>query len=103
MSQLFLTPPERARKIASSVLQRLNGDETQASLAVALGVSAPTVNRMVNEHLDKFAGILAHLGLKVVPSEFRCVSGDTYEFLTRTHARVMQKAPELIWDVEEGA
>lgn len=70
-------------------------------MAVAIGVSAPTVNRMLAEHLDKFAAIVAHLGLKVVPADFRCVSSETYEFLTKTHQRVMASNPELIWETEE--
>lgn len=101
MPQLSLTPTERARKIASTILQRMNEGETQAAMSVAIGVSAPTVNRMLSEHLDKFAAIVAHLGLKVVPNDYRCVSSETYEFLTKTHARVMAQQPHLIWDTEE--
>lgn len=101
MSESSPTPSERTRKIASTILQRLNEGETQAALAVAIGVSGPTVNRMLTEHLDKFAAIVAHLGLKVVPSDYRCVSSETYEFLTSTHQRVMAKAPHLIWETEE--
>ena len=85
----------------SAVLQRVKGDETQAALAVAIGSSEATVNRLLNEHLDKLASIMAHLGLKVVPTEFKCVDPAAYEFLTTTHQRVMEKAPHLIWEQEE--
>lgn len=101
MSALLPTPAERARKISTLVRQRLNEAETQASLAIAIGSSEATVNRLINEHLDKFAAMLAHLGYKVVPADYRCVDPAAYEFLTTTHARVMQQAPQLIWEREE--
>lgn len=101
MAAMLLSPAERARKISTLLRQRLNEGETQASLAVAIGSSEPTVNRLINEHLDKFTALLAHLGMKVVPVEFKCVDPAAYEFLTTTHARVMQQAPQLIWEREE--
>ncbi|MGC4075437.1 MAG: hypothetical protein QM702_00065 [Rubrivivax sp.] len=101
MAALSATPPERARKIVQAVLQRLQGGETQASLAIAIGASEATVNRLVNEHLDKLASVMAHLGLKVVPADYRCVDPEAYAFLTSTHERVMRQAPELIWDRED--
>lgn len=70
-------------------------------MAVSLGTSEATVNRLINEHLDKFAGLLAYLGYKVVPAEYRCVDPAAFEFLTATHERVMRKAPELIWEHDE--
>lgn len=85
----------------SQVRERMKGDETQASLAIAIGSSEATVTRLLNEHLDKLAAVLAHLGLKVVPQEFKCVDSAAFEFLTATHARVMRDAPSLIWDQAE--
>lgn len=101
MQQSSPTTAERARKISTLIRQRLNDGETQASVAVAIGASEPTVNRLINEHLDKFAAVLAHLGLKVVPAEFKCMDPDAYAFLTSTHAKVMREAPQLIWEREE--
>lgn len=101
MAAASASPAERARKISALLRQRLNAAETQASLAIAIGSSEATVNRLINEHLDKFAALLAHLGLKVVPIEFKCVDAAAFEFLTSTHARVMQQAPQLIWEREE--
>lgn len=101
MAALSQDPGERARKIVSSVKACLKGDETQAAIAVATGLSPATVNRLLNDHLENFAALLAQLGLKVVPAEFRCVDPAAYEFLTSTHARVMRDAPQLIWDREE--
>ena len=41
------------------------------------------------------------LVLKLVSADYKCVDPATYEFLTATHQRVMNRAPELIWDVED--
>lgn len=65
-----------------------------------MGVSEATVSRLKNERMAEVLQMLAHLGLKVVPADHTCVSRETYEFLTRTHLRVVQQAPELIWDAE---
>lgn len=101
MPEYSQSVPERARKIATHIRQAVQGAESQKSIATAMGVSEPTVNRLLNEHLDNFAGLLAQLSQKVVPADHKCVDPATYEFLTRSHARVMERAPHLIWDAEE--
>ena len=95
-----MTPADRAKKGQTLILKAM-ADGTQAALAVAMGVSETTVNRLKADHLENMTLMLAHLGLKIVPSDYRCVNSAAYEFLTQTHNRVMQVAPELIWDIEE--
>ena len=34
-------------------------------------------------------------------SDYKCVDPATYEFLTKSHARVMERAPQLIWGADE--
>jgi transcriptional regulator with XRE-family HTH domain len=101
MPAVSIAPAERARKIESAIRRRMNEGETQAALAIVMGVSPATVNRLMSEHLGNFALLLACLGEKVVPADYQCVNRETYEFLTKTHARVMARAPELIWETEE--
>jgi len=101
MSQLLPSVPERARKIVTTIRASLKGDETQASVAVGTGLSPATVNRLLNDHLEGFAMVLAHLEMKVVPVAFKCVDPEAYAFLTSTHERIMAKAPQLIWEREE--
>jgi hypothetical protein len=101
MAPVSATPAERARKGAQLALQRLQEPGTAAHVAVSMGISESTISRVKNERLEETLLMLAHLGLKVVPSDFKCVSRETYEFLTATHQRVMQVAPELVWDVED--
>jgi transcriptional regulator with XRE-family HTH domain len=101
MSEYSLSAPERARKIASHIRQAVNLAESQKALATAMGVSEATINRLLNDHLENFAAVLAQLGQKVVPVDHKCVDRATYDFLTKSHARIMERAPHLIWDVEE--
>jgi hypothetical protein len=103
MPQVSDAPTEKTRKLRSVVLQAVQRDGKQHAIAAAMGVSDSTISRLVNDHLDNFAAMLAHAGLKCVPVEARCVSPETYEFLTATHARVMAKAPQLIWDTDADA
>lgn len=93
------TPIERAQLAQSLVLQRLAA-ATQTATAAAMGVSESTINRIKTERLEEVLTMMAHLGLKVVPFEFKCVDPEAYAFLTRTHERVMRQAPQLIWDVD---
>ena len=101
MPTLLLTQPERARKIVQIVIQRVNEAESQAAIATAISRSEATVNRLLNDHLENFAALLAERGLKVVPVAFKCVEPEAYAFLTKTHERFMRRAPELIWDQDE--
>jgi DNA-binding XRE family transcriptional regulator len=94
------TPATRAKKAHSLVLQRLAA-ATQTAVAAAMGTSESTINRIKTERLEEALLMLAHLGLKVVPADFKCVNAEAYAFLTTTHERVMREAPHLIWDIEE--
>lgn len=95
------TPAERARKGVALALQQLQEPGKAGAIAVAMGVSDSTVSRLKNEHLQQAAELCAHLGIKWVPADHTCVARETYEFLTRSHQRVMQRNPELIWEADE--
>ena len=101
MSASLLPPAERARKGVTLALQAMQEPGKAGALAVAMGASDSTISRIKNERLEEVALLCAHLGIKWVPTSFRCVSSETYEFLTRTHQRVMATAPHLIWESEE--
>lgn len=101
MPQVSKTPAETTRKGVQLALQALQEGGKAGAVAVAMGVSDSTVSRIKTERLEEVVAFLAHLGLKVVPTEFKCVDPSAYAFLTTTHQRVMLKAPELIWEQEE--
>lgn len=101
MPEVSKPPTETARKGVQLALQRLQEGGKAGAVAVAMGVSDSTVSRIKTERLEEVVTMLAHLGLKVVPGDFRCVNPEAYAFLTSTHERVMREAPHLIWDVEQ--
>lgn len=101
MSAVSLLPSDRARKALTMVLQRLGETGTAVSVAAAMGVSESTVSRIKTERMEEVLQLIAHLGLKVVPADFKCVDRESYDFLVRSHKKVMEKRPELIWETEE--
>lgn len=94
------SPADRAKQAHSLALQRLAA-VTQTAVSTAMGTSESTINRIKTERLEEVLLMLAHLGLKVVPADFKCVNPEAYAFLTTTHERVMRTAPQLIWDTEQ--
>lgn len=82
-------------------LQQLQEPGKASAVAAAMGVSDSTVSRIKTERLEECLTFLAHLGLKVVPADFKCVEPSAYAFLTTSHQRVMQTAPHLIWEQNE--
>jgi len=80
------------------VLQRLQEPGTAVAVAAAMGTSESTVSRIKTERLEEVLRLMAHLGMKVVPADYKCVNPASYEFLTTTHEKVMRMAPHLIWE-----
>jgi predicted XRE-type DNA-binding protein len=95
------TPSVRARKIASVVLKATQRDATQAAIAASIGISESTLSRLMSDHLDKFAQVLAHAGLKVVPVTVQCYSPEKIGALltlARDHLAQIHGTEQLIWD-----
>lgn len=92
---------ETARKGLTLALHRLQEPGKAGAVAAAMGVSDSTISRIKTERLEECMQFLAHLGIKCVPADYRCVNPEAYAFLTKTHERVMREAPQLIWDIEE--
>lgn len=102
MPALSPPPAERARKISAVILRAAQRDATQGAIAVAMGVSESTVSRMLApDSLDKFALLLAHAGLKVVPVEMDCFPHDKVQALltlARAHLVQLEHPDQLVWD-----
>ncbi len=97
-------PAARARKIVSTVLQRAQRDATQSAIATAMGVSDSTISRLLSDHLDKLALVLAHSGLKVVPMEFQCVDPVRAQAMATMYEAAIKRVGnpvELLWDNDE--
>lgn len=101
MNALSTDPLARARKIESTVLQRLASDASGAAIAIATGLSESKISRLKTDHLPDLAAVLAHLGLKVVPSDFECYKP---EYIKLIHELAMPEMarraslPQLSWE-----
>jgi len=82
-------------------LQALQEPGKASSVATAMGVSDSTISRIKTERMEEVLVVLAHLGLKVVPAEYKCVQPEAHAFLTQTFERVQARAPHLIWEADE--
>ena len=94
-------PEDRARKIVSSVLKATQRDASQTAIAAAMGVSESTVSRLLSDHLDKLALVLAHAGLRVVGQDMRCFPPDYVDALllmAKQHLSSLQSVRTLEWD-----
>lgn len=101
MAVVSVPPGERARKSVNLVLQHMKDPGTAAAVAAAMGTSEATISRIKNERMEEVLTMLAHLGIKCVPSSYKCVDPESYDFLVRSHKRVMEKQPSLIWEQDE--
>lgn len=103
MGAPYLDPHERARKIAHALRSAVQGS-SQAAIAAAIGVSESTVSRLLADHLDNVAAIIAHSGKKVVDAGMVCVPAATWEEYRRVYRRVLQNeqaaAQIVLEDVE---
>lgn len=103
MSSALPTAAERARKMACTVLQRLQEPGRQVSIATAMGVSESTVSRLKNEHLEPLCELLAHAGLKIVPVEVKCFPAEKVDALltlAKAHLASIENADSLEFEAE---
>jgi hypothetical protein len=101
MAEASVLPAATARKGVTLAMHALQEAGKAGAVAVAMGVSDSTISRIKTERLEECLLMLAHLGIKAVPTSFKCVDRESYDFLVRSHTRVMEKAPQLIWDADE--
>lgn len=81
MSTSLQTPHERARNMLNLVFQRMQDPGTGVSIAVAMGVSEPTVSRIKNDRLEEVLLFLACAGFRIVPSDHAVVDRKAHEAL----------------------
>lgn len=90
-------PADRARKSHKLFLNTIDA-VVAGDVAKAMGVSDARVSEIKNKYMEDACRLLSHLGLKIVPAKFRCLDEDTFQFLTSSHAMIVKKAPELLWE-----
>ena len=88
---------DRARKGYSLALRRLS-DIKATNVANEMGTSDASISKLKTEHLEQCLVLLAHLGLKVVDANAKCMDRAAFEHLTSSYGRVLSQQPELIWE-----
>lgn len=78
MDQSCVTPDEQARKSHSRALRHLQ-KIGQNTIAEKISVSPTTVSRFVADDLERACLILAHAGLKVVPTDRIAIKTHIFE------------------------
>ena len=76
-------------------------DAKQCAIATAIGCSDATVSRLLSEHLDRLALVLAHAGLKVVPVEMQCFAPDKVQALltlAKDNLASIERTDQLQWE-----
>jgi hypothetical protein len=97
MPAVSLPPPERARKNEQVILQALAA-AGQSTVALAMGVDESTISRMKGGDIGKAAALLAHCGLKVVPSGAQCFDPGYVEALRELAKHGVEHGPrQLDW------
>ena len=103
MSDPCVANPTVARKSLTLLLQRL-ASVGQNDAADAIKVSETLVSRLKSDHSENFTALLAALGLKIVPSEYRCYDPEHVEHLqyfARIGMRQEVEPLKLEWDEEQ--
>jgi hypothetical protein len=72
MTEVSPSMRESARKIESSLLQRLSS-VGQVTVAKSMDVSESTISRLKDGQIAVVSQLLAALGLKLVPADFKVV------------------------------
>jgi hypothetical protein len=100
MTNATETPRDIARKGHSLALRRL-AEKKATVVAREMDETDSSISKLKNEQLEQCILLLAHLGIRLVPADAKCLSEQAYQFLTSTHARFVRKAPQLVWCTEE--
>jgi hypothetical protein len=95
-----MSPRDRARLGYSLFLKKM-AEVNAGDVATLMNVSDSKVSGLKTEKMEECIALLAHIGLKVVPTEHVCMSRDAHTFLTASHARIVKCAPQLLWGEED--
>lgn len=99
MSEVSASHADSARKIEVTILKSL-ATVGQSEIASRTGTSESTISRLKDGQLSLFAGVLAAAGLKVVPSEYKCIDPKIAAAMMVMYDSAMKKIPDpasLLW------
>ena len=96
MSELSNAPAETARKMQTLILKQLQEPGRAVAISTITGISESAVSRIKNDHLENICQILAHAGLKVVPSDSYTISPDKLHALAVLACDTFESPDDLI-------
>ena len=82
-------------KYYTAILNRMAVPGTGGAVAVKLELSEATISR-AKEELERGCGVIAAIGLKIVPEEKVCVDPGEIKFLRGLYDRVKGQAPWIL-------
>lgn len=103
MSELSLTPTERARKAYTEFLNAMKPAGTAQKIAELMGTSETTISNIKNQKVEDAIHLLYQLGYKIVSGDRVCVSRDMYQAVTTVARRALANqdtADSLMWEDE---
>jgi hypothetical protein len=99
MSEVSASQVDSARKIETCILKGL-ATVGQSEIASRTGTSESTISRLKDGQLGLFASVLAASGLKVVPSQYKCIDPVIADAMMKMYDAAMKKIPDpasLLW------
>jgi hypothetical protein len=96
-ASLSLTAEETAKQGITLAMKAFERPGKQVATANAMGVAESTISKLKNGPMAEVITMLAHGGLKVVPSDYETLDPHAAEFLKRLHAKVTHLQPDLLW------
>jgi hypothetical protein len=103
MTEVSTSQRESVRKIESSVLQRLS-TVGQVTVAKAMDVSESTVSRLKDGQITVVSQLLAALGLKLAPADFKVVDPARAQAMYTLYEAAMSRMSnpcDLLWEDSE--
>lgn len=92
-----LTPRDRADRAYSEIMRKLPHG-TATKYAKEMGITDKDFSTLKNDSLAPVLYLLSHLGLKIVPVGYHCLTPVDYTYLTGLEARISRKYPSLKWE-----
>ncbi len=103
MPEVSAAITDTSRKIERTILQAL-AEKGQAHAATLMGASESAVSRMKDGQLEALSKLLAAIGLKVVPAQYKCLDPIKAQAMVTLYEAAMQRITnpvELLFGDEE--
>lgn len=90
MSEVSSSASDTSCKIERAILHAL-ADHGQAHAAAVMGVSESSVSRMKDGQIEAMSRLLAAIGLKVVPAQYKCLDPIKAQAMVTLYEAAMQR------------